>query len=233
MYDSLESFANDALACGRVHYPDASLQPQNMEVAFKIYENARKGTTLLDVDNNIIAFGVTIVGRLALKVKSRNEKGEEEYRWLPADESFPSIDQILKENLKTLSEESADQIGSILDAEHWSLLANDAWLLGGIHAKTEFHFASPLGWSNLWDKELQRMTVTGRELLGITTHGYRIIRPNPKLEAVATCVDEKPAMTASLLTYKDQVQRHGTYDALLMVFKTLPSEATRYTNVWT
>ena len=79
MYDSLEAFESDALACGRVFYPDASLQAQNIAVAFRIYQNARKGTTLLDADNNIISFGVTIVGRLALKVKSRNEQGEEEY----------------------------------------------------------------------------------------------------------------------------------------------------------
>ena len=228
MYDSLDSFADDALACGSAHYPDASLQPQAMEVAFNIYENAAKGTTLLDVDDNSIAFGVTIVGRLALKVESRNEKGEEEYTWLPADESFPSTDQILKENLKTLSEESADQIGAILDAERWSLLANDAWLLGGIHAKTEFHFASPLGWDNLWDRELERMTVTGREVLGIMTHGYQIIRPNPKLEAIATCVNIETAMTASLLTYKEQVQRHRTYDAMVKVVKTLPSDVANY-----
>ena len=47
------------------------------------------------------------------------------------------------------------------------LLANDAWLLGGIHAQTEFHFASPLRWENLWDSEFDRLTVTGREVVGI------------------------------------------------------------------
>lgn len=35
------------------------------------------------------------------------------------------------------------------EAGHWSLLANDAWVLGAIHARTEFHFASPLRWENL------------------------------------------------------------------------------------
>jgi hypothetical protein len=43
-------------------------------------------------------------------------------------------------------DEDSDGSGSILSAGLWSLLANDAWLLGGIHARTEFHFASPLRW---------------------------------------------------------------------------------------
>ena len=105
------SFERDALACGATHYPDTSLQPQNIDAAFKIYRNARKGTTLLDADGNTIAFGVTIVGRLALKVTPCKENRRKEYSWLPSDESFPSIDKIMRENLGTLTEGSADQIG--------------------------------------------------------------------------------------------------------------------------
>ena len=82
---------------------------------------------------------VTIVGRLALR--------EDNGAWIPSDEQFPSIDEIMQQNLKTLGEDPGEQ-GSVLSAKDWSLLANDAWLLGGIHAKTEFHFASPLRWEN-------------------------------------------------------------------------------------
>ena len=228
MYQYFEAFRKDALACGGVYYPDVSLKPQNIDAAFKIYQTAKKGTTLLDADGKAIEFGVTIVGRLALKVRTRNEKGEEEYMWLPSDESFPSIDEILKENLGTLAEGSANLIGSILDAKSWSLLANDAWLLGGIHAKTEFHFASPLRWRNLWDEGIERLTVTAREVIGITSHGYKLSRPNRKLEAVALCFDERKVLPASLITYKNQVQSYLTCDALLKFFKDLPSEVTDY-----
>jgi hypothetical protein len=78
----------------------------------------------------------------------------------------------MKENLGALSEGPSNQVGSILDSKHWSLLANDAWLLGSIHAETEFHFASPLTYSNLWDGSKNRLTVTGREAIGIVSHGY-------------------------------------------------------------
>jgi hypothetical protein len=211
MYECFEAFERDALACGATHYPDTSLQPQNIRAAFNIYQNARKGTTLLDADGNKIAFGVTIVGRLALKVTTCKENGRKEYSWLPSDESFPSIDEIMRENLGTLDEGSADQIGGILHSRSWSLLANDAWLIGGIHALTEFHFASPLTWSNLWDDSMKQMTVTAREVIGITAHGYQISRPNPKLEAVAVCIDRNKAMTASIFTYKEHLQNPLTH----------------------
>jgi hypothetical protein len=58
MYECFEAFERDALDCGATHYPDTSLQPQNIRAAFNIYQNARKGTTLLDADGNKIAFGL-------------------------------------------------------------------------------------------------------------------------------------------------------------------------------
>ena len=208
MYEHFDDFKLDALNCGTDYYADASLKPQNIDSAFKIYQRAKKGTTLLDADGNTIAFGVTIVGRLALRVSTRKDNGEEEYTWIPSDESFPSIDEIMKENLGILAEDSLDKIGSILNSTNWSLLANDAWLLGSIHAITEFHFASPISLSNLWDENMKRITVTGREIIGITEHGYEIRRPNPKLESVAICIDKNKAMAASLITYKDYVKRY-------------------------
>ena len=54
MYQYFESFRNDALTCGGAYYPDASLEPQNIDAAFRIYQNARKGTRLLDADDNTL-----------------------------------------------------------------------------------------------------------------------------------------------------------------------------------
>jgi hypothetical protein len=227
MYEDFEIFKRDALTCGAAYYLDKSLEPQKIEAAFKIYRNARKGTTLLDADENQIAFGVTIVGRLALKVKICTENGHEEYTWLPSDESFPSIDEIMKQNLRIL-DESTEEPGAILAANNWSLLANDAWLLGGLHAQTEFHFASPLSWKNLWDEEAQRMTVTAREAIGITMHGYQIQRPEPKLEAVAVCIDQQKAQAASLTSYRNRVESASSRLDLEAFFTTLPSTATQY-----
>jgi len=227
MYDSFTTFQDHALSCGPTYYPDSSLVPHRLAVAYAIYQRAKQGTTLHDADNNVIPFEVTIVGRLALKVKISTSQGEQEYRWLPSDESFPSIDEILKQNLRTVDEDT-QEVGSILTTGNWSLLANDAWLLGELHAQTEFHFASPLSWANLWDEEAQRMTVTAREAIGITMHGYQLQRPHPQLEAVAVCVDPQKAQAASLMSYRDHVQMAVNRPALQAFFSTLPPTVTQY-----
>lgn len=178
MYISFEDFQRDAVACGAAHYPDASLQPEAMDAAFKIYNNAIRGTTLLDAENKSVPFGITVVGRLELK-RRRRVDGREEFEWIPSNESFPSIDAIMRENLGILGEGTFDRVGSILESKTWTLLANDAWLIGSIHAGTEFHFASPLTCRNLWDDNNNRLTVTGREVIGIVSHGYEVRRPIP------------------------------------------------------
>ena len=216
MYKPINDFRAAALECGAQYYNDGSLQQDKIEAAFRIYRNASAGTKLSDFEGNPVDFGITIVGRLALRA--------EDGTWVSADESFPSIDEIMRENLKVMDEDS-DGSGSILSADLWSLLANDAWLLGGIHARTEFHFASPLRWENLWDEGGSRMTVTAREVIGITAFGYRIIRPIPKLEAVAQCTDEKKAAVASLPAYKKEIQKYQTMEALRRFYQMIPEPA--------
>ena len=130
----------------------------------------------------------------------------------------------MRDNLMVMDEDSDDS-GSILSAGDWSLLANDAWVLGGIHARTEFHFASPLRWENLWDERGNRMTITAREIIGITASGYRISRPVPKLEAVAKCTDNKKAAAASLRTYKKKIQKYQTIEALRGFCQMIPVSA--------
>ena len=216
MYENIAEFRTAALNCGADYYTDGSLQEKMIEAAFKIYRNARAGTKLSDFEGNPVDFGITIVGRLALQA--------DDGKWVPADESFPSIDEIMRENLKVMDEDSDDS-GSILSAGHWSLLANDAWVLGGVHARTEFHFASPLRWENLWDESGRRMTVTAREVLGITAFGYPIRRPIPKLEAVAKCIDEKRAAAASLPAYKKEVQKYQKIESFKRFYETIPESA--------
>jgi len=213
MYSTIEEFTKDALACGTNYYSDRSLLPDRIEAAFKIYSKVSQGTKIGDYRNNTVDFGLTIVGRLAL----RTEDGQ----WIPSDPAFPSIDQIMKENL-TVANEGEDITGSILDSGLWSLLANDAWLLGGIHAITEFHYASPLTWTNLWSEKDSRMSVTAREAIGILSFGYKVQRPYPQMEAVAICADKTIAANASLLKYRDEVLKFQTKDALLGFFNSLP-----------
>ena len=213
MYLTIEDFSRDAFACGTYFYSDKSLLPDRIEAAFKIYSKVSRGTRIGDFQNNPIDFGITIVGRLSL----RTEDGQ----WIPSDPSFPSIDQIMKENLTVANEEDG-VTGSILDSGLWSLLANDAWLLGSIHAITEFHYASPLSWTNLWSEKDGRMSVTAREAIGIMSFGYTIRRPYPQMEAVAACTDKTKAAEASLLNYRDEVLKYQTKDAMIGFFNSLP-----------
>jgi len=216
MYEHIDKFRAAALSCSTDYYMDGSLHEDKIRAAFRIYGNASAGTKLSDFEGNPVNFSITIVGRLALRL--------DDGTWVSADESFPSIDEIMRENLKVMDEDSGDS-GSILSASLWSLLANDAWLLGGIRARTEFHFASPLRWENLWDARGNRMTVTAREVIGITGFGYRISRPIPKLEAIAQCIDEKKAAAASLPAYKNEVQKYQTMQAFRKFYETIPEAA--------
>src|SRR5262245_33445627 len=216
MYQSLESFESDVNECGN-YYQDLKLH--DAEAAHKVYLRASGGTKLKDADGNVVPFGITIVGRLVFDWDTGV--------WKPSDETFPGIDLIMRENLTTMGEDPNAQ-GSILDSKHWSLLANDAWVLGGIHAGTEFHFASPLRWQNLWLEKGRTMTVTAREAICITSSGYQIIRPNPKLEAVAVCTDATKAKEASLLSLKNAVLKYSDLETLQRFFREIPEPAKQY-----
>jgi hypothetical protein len=107
VYEHIKEFQAAAKACGPDYYPDGSLQQDKIEAAFRIYSNARAGTKLADFEGNPVDFGITVVGRLALR--------PDDGRWIPADESFPSIDEIMRQNLKVMDEDAGDS-GSILNA---------------------------------------------------------------------------------------------------------------------
>jgi len=216
MYRSLEEFRDDALGCGPDGYSDDSAQPYKLEAAYRIYQQASAGTKLRDLDGRQVDFGVTIVGRLALR--------EDNGAWIPSDAAFPSIDEIMLQNLKTLGEDPGDR-GSVLSARDWSLLANDAWVLGGIHANTEFHFASPMRWENLWATGTGRMTVTAREAICITASGYEIMRPNSSLEAVAICTDATAANKASLLSLNSALLAYPGSEGLKSFYRRIPEVA--------
>ncbi|MEP1472308.1 MAG: hypothetical protein ABJK25_15170 [Halieaceae bacterium] len=216
MYEEIDEFRDDALACGVDYYSDGSLDDDKLEAAYRIYQKASHGTRLKDFDGHSADFGLTIVGRLA----RRSSDGS----WQCSNEDFPSIDEIMRENL-TVMDEGAEGAGTVLDADLWSLLANDAWLLGGIHALTEFHFASPLRHENMWDTADNRMTVTGREVLGIATAGYKIERPVEWMEAVALCIDAAKVSAFSLKSYKNAVESCSSIQGFERFYSQIPVSA--------
>lgn len=109
-------------------------------------------------------------------------------RWVPnSTELNPGIDQTTRDNFHQMNE--VDYGGSVMNSANWSVLMNDAWVLGGIHSHTPFYLASPRTQANIDLRQggdpgtwrFDDLTVTGRELLGLLTFGYEIVRANPTL----------------------------------------------------
>lgn len=91
----------------------------------------------------------------------------------PNENRGPGIDDILRENLKTIDERipGVDQ-GAILDTKNWSILVNDSWLLAGVHLNVYFYLASERQGHNIVHE--RRLRVFGRELANLRSFGYAI-----------------------------------------------------------
>jgi hypothetical protein len=114
----------------------------------------------------------------------------------------------------------------------WSTLANDCWVLGGIHAQLPFQLTSHPSSATIKNpnfvqgrsNENHMMRITARELLALTHFGYRkCINPNIDSQSRALgvkfefrCFDKVKAGEATIASYlklirhQSQVmKRHG------------------------
>ncbi len=249
---SLDSrFAEDALKCDPGYYnlglPELLAKKSKdfcllTGIPYTMYQCATR--TYKHKENNYI-----LVGRLN---ELNNEwvsmdDGQKLKRWQP--ETF-NAERIYDSNLKMLDELCAYPTILHVANMYWSLLCNDAWVLGGINSQAEFRFASPLKLEDLWDTERKRMTIMARELIGITSFGYRLDPPEERngdpfyvqgyqkerikeqymsAYAYGRCVDKKKATAASLNSYKERVlyfQKKG-YSAIRKLYKNLPKDVKR------
>ncbi len=78
--------------------------------------------------------------------------------------------------------------GAVLSQSNWSVLLNDSYIFGAIHARKSFHLYEPEGRlpnKNFWDDQNQRPRVLGREVMMLKAAGYiRLEHPYPSLEKV-------------------------------------------------
>lgn len=179
IYKTLEAFEADVRALSRTRSGVyKNLRQEDIENAFKVYQNAQSTDLRL-----------AIVGRLV---------GE-------SNEAAPGIDAPLRENFQRMNEGA--QGGSVLNSEKWSMLMNDAWLLGGLHSTNPFYLASGRTPENVKGTNPDYpMTVTGRELIGITSSGYEIAAGHPALGEVARPNNKDVAKSATLRTYAEALQ---------------------------
>jgi hypothetical protein len=156
----------------------SALTKTQVEDAFKVYQHAQ--TTSLKL---------LLVGR-----------------WVQeSTEKEPGIDQPIKQNFLEMNQ--IDNGGSVLNSKAWTPLMNDAWVLGGLHSTIDFYLASPRTEKNLKGTSSQHpMTVTAREIIGITHFGYQIIMGHPSLGEVARCASSDTAKGATFPGYAKALQ---------------------------
>ncbi|MEV4781834.1 hypothetical protein [Burkholderia sp. LMU1-1-1.1] len=148
-----------------------------IEIAWKIYQGAQQAH-----------LNLLVLGRMVAE----------------NTELTAGIDDLMRTNLLKMNERQAG--GSIMYTEKWSLLVNDAFLIGGIHSFTEFHLASPRERRNIRCSVgdfAGQLTVTGRELVALREFGYSV-RKLP-LGEVFVCTDHKAAARADFATYVKKV----------------------------
>jgi hypothetical protein len=114
------------------------------------------------------------------------------------------IDNALQNNMGRMNEVFTG--GAIMNSGNWTMLVNDAWVLGGVHSHTSFYLASERTMDNIYNvggPYHGQMTVTGRELTGLAVFGYTV-RALP-LGEVAVCTNPALADMADFATYRQHV----------------------------
>lgn len=153
-----------------------------IDLCYKVYMNAATN-----------ALASLVIGRIV--------KRDGQARPINLEQIGRGLDDIERTNFGRTNSGSA---GSVLSADEWSVPMNDAWLLGGVHAYLDFYVASPRTAQNIVDPQFGA-TVTGRELLGLTTFGYTI-HPNTSLGEVYVCTDKGRAAGATFVAYERAFQ---------------------------
>lgn len=108
----------------------------------------------------------------------------------------PGIDDLVRANFDVTSEWKK---GAVLNTNAWTPVLNDSWILGGVHANLPFYLASPREEATFASRQ-HRLSVTARELVGLTNFGYEVVQQD-KLGEVMVCKDEKAAKKASFAAY--------------------------------
>lgn len=122
-------------------------------------------------------------------------------------------EQLALQHLRYMSHADPDHLkkGSILFEAFWSLAINDGLIQGAIDGGKEIHIASSAGTvlsiqkDLLYDKDNNRPTVLGRELLNIAAQGYvQYKHDHPEL-GVVLIPSRKPSRR-SMVSLKDRIE---------------------------
>ncbi len=127
-------------------------KPKELRYAWRVYQDA-------------LHTPIFVLGRLdgGKYYDDSNKHGAE-----PKDNPFITTSMVKNIGRATSSSlRKKDNVGGVLEAKRWSLLVNDAFLLGALHSGKDIYFASKRTRDNVWSKRQKRLIVMGRELIGI------------------------------------------------------------------
>ena len=108
-------------------------------------------------------------------------------------------------------------IGAILAAGGWNYAVNDAWVLGGVHGMLPVYCASALTKDNMISARRNALTITGREVLGLLTFGYKMVS-HAKLGMAFQCEDWRAAKAASFEQYDAAGEKYNEGKAAIEFF---------------
>lgn len=186
LYTNPITFADDFRAAytNNPGYRSKANGKENAELCYKTYMNSRKSS-----------LGFLVAGRI-VKFDSNGRPVQ------MAAGDMIGLTELERTNFGRTNQASD---GSVLDSDKWSFAMNDCWVLGNIHACRDFYLASPKTAEYLIDPKYG-MTVTGRELLGILSFGYKEVQNahSPGL----VCADPSKARNASLPAYQRLVEQN-------------------------
>ena len=178
-------------------YPDIDLGLSDVRLAVcrHLYENVAKGTSPY------------YLGRLHDR---ESELGPVNY--FPLAMKAPEVISLVGDD--DLRASNQVQVGEVLamNDKDWTIVANDCWMLGGIHNEKEYIL---LGSGGITDEKLQQflcdmvksdnehhpLSVTGREILGLGMFGYHVSRKPADSHIFFTCKNTQYAAVAHCSGY--------------------------------
>jgi hypothetical protein len=220
-YDTKNSFAIAIYEAADYYHKmerKLGLKPFNINTAWGIYTQARRPH-----------LGFAVMGRTVVERFDPTDANYETDRAAFFARVGNAIDTIEHTNLTVNGE--AGKFGSICHffkhadgKNRWNFAYNDAWVLGGVHSRLEFHIASPRRLGNVWLEADKEMGVTGRELCGLKTFGYSVVKSpvfftpgspsiGMELEEIAVCRKPTLANNASFADYIKAVHRYNASKA--------------------
>lgn len=133
-----------------------------------------------------------------------------------------SIDD-LQDALRIFGPTNTTDNGSVLRTNTWSIILNDSWILGAVHAKTEVELVSRPTYRAVknvnykdGDPVGRIFRVTGRELIGLKSFGYSVVQGplvdkshSAKVVNMMSCIDHRLAESATFSKYKNTIVKQA------------------------